>query len=196
MITRTTLRTALALAMLAAYSVPANAMDASDSISLAGATHISDQEMSTMRAGFFDPTGLIFSFAVDVQTQIDGALKFIRSIVMKTNPTGQMTASSTASIQTNTLPTASVATVVDNGRGVTVSDSKGTTTVLNQTDTGTLASVVVNTADNRQISQQIDINLVLKGAEVSRYLSHGSRYRHSINGINQMSRMRGLGFGR
>ncbi len=193
---RPLLSAAIMVAALFAFapSAQAYAPDADDAMIELSAPRLSDAEMDTMRGGFFDPTGLIFRFAVDVQTHIDGMVEFVRSIVMMPDIKGNLVASAQADLQTVELPAGTTASMVSGGRGVVVTDEKGTTTALNQTTQGALANIIMNTADNREITQKMDINIVLKGVEstTSHIRETGG---HSVNGLGNMLNMHSIGFG-
>lgn len=170
------------------------AQEMDDNVLLTGAKRISDKDMDNMRAGFIDPSGMIYRFAVDVKTQIDGAITFVRSIVMMPDINGHLSATSNTQFGNSNMQNGVVANVINNGRGVSVSDSKGKTTVLNQTDSGALASIVLNSADNRLITQSMDINIVLQGVQTAMIHANGGAL-SSINGLMQGARMHNLGFG-
>lgn len=120
-------------------------------------------EMEEARGGFIDPSGLIYRFAVDVRSQVDGIVSYRRSLVVEPSAGGQLQATSSVQIQeAPSLPPGTIANIIENGKGVVVDSQNGKTTILNQTQSGAFANVIMNTADNRVISQKLDINVMLK----------------------------------
>jgi hypothetical protein len=71
----------------------------SEQIVVADATPLTLEEMQDIRGGFMDPTGLIYNFAVNVQTAINGAEIFSRSITVSPSGIGgQWTATASANL--------------------------------------------------------------------------------------------------
>jgi hypothetical protein len=184
----------MVLAVMAFMPHAALALASRDALDMAGAKPLSDREMSNARGGFIDPTGMILRFAVDVKTQIDGAMTFVRSIVMAPDASGHLAASSTSQMQAQNLPAGTTASIIDNGRGVTVTDSKGNTTALNQTASGVLASIITNTADFRQVTQTMNIDLVLQNVHsITSQINGGGA--GAINSLGLGARLHNVGIG-
>lgn len=203
---------------------------------MAEATELKESEMATIRAGFFDPSGFIFRFAVDIKTQIDGALTYVRSMVLvpELGKGFMATASSeiipqalsghgietdsvktTAPIETETLkntsPTETVdtkittqvadvapiqATHINNGTGTVIKGKNGSTTILTQSANGALANIILNTEDNRTITQTMNIDLVLRDIGATLGATGSALKGANIpSGLNRAARMHNIGFG-
>jgi|GEM_PF-1750475 len=186
----------LFVATLAAGSLScgsAAALDLDDNLDMAEAKLVSDKEMGMLRGGFFGK-GWFVRFGMDVQTHIDGIVEYVRKFVMMPDASGNLVATSSSQLETGTLPADMTAQVIDDGHGVVVSDSKGTTTALNQTESGVIASIVTNTADGRTVSQTVNIDLVLHNVHASLSHINASGF-GSVNGVGLGSRMHNIGFG-
>ena len=168
-----------------------------DSVQLAEARIVSDAELGVMRAGFIDPTGMIYRFAVDVESQIDGALTFVRSLVLQPDgANGQMAATTSSQLVAGALPEGTTAQVVNGGEGVLMTSQDGRYTALfNRGSSGNIANVIFNTADNRNISQTVNIDIALQNVSaVMGQLSALGNVNAAAN-MYQSSRMHTLGFG-
>jgi hypothetical protein len=172
------------------YNLPAY-----DEILVAEADVVSNGEMAEMRAGFIDPSGLLFRFAVDVKSQIDGALMFVRSLVLETTSPGHYTASANNQVINENLPVGTTAAVIDNGAGVVVSSEKGTTTLMNQPSSSSFASVVVNQASDVVVSQTMNIDLVIQNVQASMRQLTDLKSFNAPAGLNQSAHMHTIGFG-
>jgi hypothetical protein len=159
---------------------------------LAEADPLSTGEMGALRGGFIDPTGLILNFAVNVQTDINGAQIFTRSFtVSPLSSTGALQAVANANLLPKNLPANLSLGLIGNGQGVAITNPNGqTTTVLNQTATGAPASIVLNTSNNTTIAQSVAVTLALKN------LSSISNFARSAtqSALAQHTALRGLGF--
>jgi hypothetical protein len=130
---------------------------------LADAAPLSLDDMDGLRGGFSDPSGMIFNFAVDVQTALNGTQVFSRSLVVSPGAGGQLQATNTGGLLPSNLPTNITFTALSNGTGVTATDANGTTTtILNQTAAGAPASIIMNTASNRTVTQSVTVSLTLQ----------------------------------
>lgn len=162
---------------------------------VAEAEQLPDAVMNEMRAGFIDPSGMIYRFAVDVRTEMDGALAFVRSIVLQADPQGQLQATNTMQLLSQNLPAGAVANVLNNGGGLAITDKNGNTTLLNQTPTGALANVIINTADNRNITQTMNIDIVLNHVQTIAGAANAGHIPPALAGLAQGAHMHKLGFG-
>jgi hypothetical protein len=154
-----------------------------DVLVMADAQPLATEDMAEMRAGFIDPSGLIFSFGVNVQTQIDGALMYVRSLVLQADPAGQLTATANTQLLSQNLPAGVTANIINNGGGVQVTDKNGNTTIVNQTANGALANIIMNTANNRNVTQTMNIDLVLQ---------HVQSIMGNVSGAGQTALLSGL----
>jgi len=186
--TGTMLTVALCAAALCAVSHPAYAdlrsidsLDLAqnadlDRVALADAAPLSQDEMSDLRGGFIDPTGLIYNFSVNVQTALNGANVFTRSIDLSSvGPNGQLQASTSSTILPNNIPTGLNVGVIGNGSGVTVTNANGAvTTIMNQTAAGAPASIIVSTGSNLNVTQMVNATLTLQGLGAITNFLHGT----------------------
>ncbi len=193
----TTNSLALALAFAAFLSAPmayADETDAlgaqKDNLQMAEA-ELSDETMDEARAGFTDASGMIYRFAVDVRTEVDGAVTFTRQITLAPNAAGQLQATSHVGMDASGLSQGTTATLINNGQGLQVTSPSGTTTVLNQTASGALASVILNTANDQQITQTLNINLVLQNMPAINMRG----LTNQVTGLAQAGNMRQIGLG-
>jgi hypothetical protein len=171
--------------------LPSRAAD-SERLILADATPLSLSEMQSIRGGFIDPTGLIYNFAVNVRTALNGAEIFTRSIIVApAGGSGHLEATTNANVLPQNVPNTLNVSMIGKGKGVSIVDSDGNrTTVLNQTANGSPASIVVNTSNNRNIAQSVDVTLTLRGlSSIAGYIKASAQ-----TAIMQHMNMRSLGF--
>lgn len=165
-----------------------------DEIVIADAEVLHTTDMEDLRGGWIDPTGLIYRFAVDVHTHVDGIVSYARSLVLQAGIDGHLQATSSTQLQeAPNLPTGTIANIIDEGKGLVVSDDSGTTTILNQTQSGALANVIMNSANNRVVSQTMDISIVLNNLPNLHAHSSGLR---SFSPLSESISMRSMRFGR
>lgn len=167
-----------------------------DELRIADAQIVPDSEMGELRAGFMDPSGFLLKFAVDVKSQIDGALTFVRSLVLQHDHNGHLQASTSTELLSQNLPEGTTANVIDNGKGIVISNGSGQTTILNQTSSGALTNMIVNTANNVDVSQTMNIDLVLQNvSSIVGQLSALKNINAPAGIMNQASQMHRIGFG-
>ena len=155
-------------------------------------TRLSADEMENLRGGFADPSGLIYRFAVDVQTTLEGARIFSRSLVVTPTGAGQFQAATAATAAHENLPANVTMNVLSNGTGVLLTDESGQkTTVINQTAGGAPTSIIANTASNREIAQSVNVTLTLQSMKA---VSEFSRAATQSATFVQHTAMRALGF--
>lgn len=196
-----------------AAKVSAILMEPSE-LDLAGAIEVADADMGDVRGGFIDPTGMIFRFAVDIKSQIDGALMFVRSLVLqhtdtiheavqqsvhaslpKSEGSSGLVASSSSEVIQENIPQGTDVKVMENGSGLVISNSQGQTTLINQTEAGAFSNVIMNTADNRIITQTMNIDLVLQNMTNVINSVADIRSRMAPAGLGQIAHMHTIGFG-
>jgi hypothetical protein len=136
---------------------------APDTMEMADATPLSADQMGQTRGGFADPGGLIYNFAVDVQTAVNGAEVFSRSLSVSPGINGQLQATSSGGLVPQNLPTGMNISVIGNNAGLKIANSAGqvTTTIMNQTAAGVPSSIIINTGNNQMITQTVGLNLTL-----------------------------------
>lgn len=122
------------------------------------ATTLSDAELAAERGGIKLPTGLEVGFGASVRTFVDGALVLETRLVWTDQGAVQTQAPSavgpggqgvTLSGGAESLP------------GVVVPGDGGSTAVLHELDAARIANIVVNTANNRDIRQEVHIDLAI-----------------------------------
>jgi hypothetical protein len=123
---------------------------------------LSEEELGGQRGGFMTPLGLEVGFGAIVRTTIDGALALEQTLtitdqgVVREVTGGALTPDLVAAAAAggiNLDPAANLAGVVSPGA------NGGATAVLTDVGTSFLNSVVINTANNRDINQNTQINL-------------------------------------
>ena len=175
-------------------ALPSPRIPGMDYIALADAVPLSSDEMGNLRGGFIDPTGLIYNFAVNVQTALNGAEVFTRSLnISPSGPNGQMQATSTSSLLPKNIPSGFNVGVIGNGTGVTVSNTSGNVaTFLNQTAAGAPASIIISTGSGLNAAQSVNATLTLRN------ISSIARFVHSMApqtaAMAQHTALRSLGF--
>ena len=129
------------------------------------ATPLAAKDMDEMRGGFIDPSGLLLRFAVDVRTLVDGSVAFIRSLVIQPDQSGQLQATGNTQLLTQNLPSGATASLIDNGKGIIITDPKGQTTVINQTTQGAFTNIILNAASDRAVTQNMNVDIVLRNMQ-------------------------------
>lgn len=121
---------------------------------------LSDQELAAERGGLRLPTGMEVGFGASVRTFVDGALVLESKLVW----TDQ------GAMQTQTAPSlgapgqAGQVTLSEGaGRlpGVALTGDGGSTVVLHELSAARIANIVVNTASNRDVRQEVQIDLAI-----------------------------------
>lgn len=150
-----------------------------DQVTLTEAAELlSPTEMKDLRGGFIDTTGLICNFAVNVETLINGIEVFTKNITVAATGTGsELQASANATLALQNLSSALKVSFENDGSGLTIAGANGqTTTVINQTSGGAPSSIVINTADNTDITQSVSVSLTLATqAAVAKYVNATAR---------------------
>ena len=90
---------------------------------VADAPALSTHEMGELRGGFMDPTGLLYNFTVNVQTALNGAQIFTRSIVVAPDLNGQLQATATANLIAQNIPSNLLVNLIGNGQGVNITNA-------------------------------------------------------------------------
>lgn len=100
------------------------------------ATPLADEEMADMRGGYISAAGIAFDFAADMKTFVDGELALQTSLNSVDGIIGAN--------QQLTLP-------------------GGMTTILHRMDDGQLSNILINSDDNRNFRQELNVTLTLPG---------------------------------
>ena len=163
---------------------------AEDKMIVADAAPLSSDDMNTVRGGFADPSGMIWRFSVNVQTQLNGSTVFERSLVVAPSSTGQLQASANNNVITQNIPASFSVNVIGSGNGVTVTNAAGTTTILSQTASGVPSSIIFNSASDRNVSQSVNLSLTLQNTAA---ITSNIRNANQSAAMAQHSAIRGLG---
>jgi hypothetical protein len=119
---------------------------------------LTDEELASERGGLKLPTGLEVGFGASVRTFVDGSLVLETSLVwtdqgavqnQSPSPVGPGGQGVTLSGGAENLP------------GVIVPGDGGSTAVLHELDAERIANIVVNTASNRDIRQEVRVDLTI-----------------------------------
>lgn len=153
---------------------------------LAGPRAMSDDELSEARGGFMTAGGLTFGFGVVVRSYINDQLALQTQLTW--TPTGPETLQTHHAVPGVTDLAAAMENLVAGGidlrglsntGGVAVIDSDGATAVLHNITTSQLQNLIINNADNRNIRQDMELNLVLPDLATiqsnSRFQSYGAQ---------------------
>lgn len=133
-----------------------------DRLMIAEATPLTPEEMQDLRAGFIDPTGLIYNFAVNVRTALNGADVFTRYITVSPSIGGSLQATTATALAAASIPEGLSVNIIGGGKGIFVVDANGDQSlILNQTPGGAPTSTVLNTISNSSIRQSVDMALTL-----------------------------------
>ncbi len=156
---------------------------------------LSSSDMDSLRGGFADPRGLFYNFAVNVQTQVNGATIFSRALtVMPSAATGQLEATANMDLMPQNLPSGLGLSMVGNGNGVLITNPNGShTTVLNQTAGGAPASIIMNTMNGQNIKQTVTVGLTLHNMATIMNFVHNASIAQ-VGALAQHSSIRNLGF--
>ncbi|MDR3424178.1 MAG: hypothetical protein P4M13_03745 [Alphaproteobacteria bacterium] len=197
---RTTLTAIFAATVLMCAAAPAFGEEARDlmplpdsgRIVLADATPLTSAEMQDIRGGFSDPSGLIYNFSVNVQTDVQGATVFTRSISLSPSGSGgQFQAVANASLLPQNFPSNLSISMIGNGTGVTISNASGQNiTILNQAANGAPASIILNTSSNANIGQSVNVGLTLQNMTTVMNFVHTT----TQAALAQVSGLHSLGF--
>lgn len=150
--------TCWALAAMGALALAAPAWAADDAFN--GAPLIlGEPELAGETGGLATPTGMDIGFGAVVRTFVDGELALESTL---TWTTGGAEKAVTAGAEARLLDNAAAAGLAAPGggwQGVVLPGNGGETTVLQNVDDGRIASLVVNTANNRDVRQDITVSL-------------------------------------
>ena len=125
-----------------------------------GGAALSDQELAAERGGLRLPTGMEVGFGASVRTFVDGALVLETKLVW----------TDLGATQTQSAPP--LASQGQGGQvtlsegaaqlpGVALAGDGGSTVVLHELSAARISNIVVNTASNRDIRQEVQIDLAI-----------------------------------
>lgn len=118
-----------------------------------GMEPFSDEELSNARGGFFTVDGYTFDFGAVVRTTVDGQSALEQRLTW--TPTG-VTIQDVSGMPASQLPGIG-------GVGLDLSDATGTTLVGHRLVDGQLQGFIINSGNDRNIGQDIKIDLTLPG---------------------------------
>ena len=118
-------------------------------------TPIANEELADLRGGLLFAGGIAFDFGATVRTTIDGQPALETRLTW--TPDG-VVIEDLSVLAGGPIPEF-------NGFGLTLADATGTTLVGHRFLDGELQGFIINTGDNRNIRQEMDITLTLPGFE-------------------------------
>lgn len=130
---------------------------------------LSDEELSGLRGGFLTANGFTFGFGVVIRSYIDDQLALQTRLTW--TPTGPLTEQvrgdvpgvmDLASAMTSLLNSGIDLTGIRGASGgVALVDGHGATALIHNVTTGQLQNLIVNSASNRNLRQDMELNLYL-----------------------------------
>lgn len=118
-------------------------------------TPLADEELADLRGGLLFAGGIAFEFGAVVRTTIDGQPALETRLTW--TPDGVVVEDFSA-LAGGPIP-------AFNGFGLTLTDATGATLVGHRLLEGELQGFIINTGDNRNIRQELDVTLTLPGFE-------------------------------
>ncbi len=156
--TRTLVRIACLCALLLPAARPALAEDTTAVV--ADPAPMSDTDLDDQRGGMSTPSGVQFFFGAVVSTYIDGQLALQTQLTWTDQGVVQTSQGNMASDLAAQAAAGGIH-LSANASGAYVPGTNGGTVVLNSVDPGQIANAVLNTADNRNITQNTAITLTI-----------------------------------
>ena len=137
--------------------------------SLAEPQALSDDELSDLRGGFITTNGFTFGFGVVIRSYIDDKLALQTQLTW--TPKGPVTEQIRGDVPGVTDLASAMTSLLNNGidlRGITgtsggvaLVDGNGATALIHNVTTGQLQNLIVNSANNRNLRQDMELNLYL-----------------------------------
>ena len=134
-----------------------------------GPQALSDEELSGLRGGFLTANGFTFGFGVVIRSYIDDQLALQTRLTW--TPTGPFTEQvrgdvpgvmDLASAMTSLLNSGIDLTGIRGASGgIALVDGHGATALIHNVTTGQLQNLIVNSASNRNLRQDMELNLFL-----------------------------------
>ena len=131
---------------------------------------MSAAELAEARAGYLHVDGLAFDFGAIVRTEVDGNLALETRLTW--TPDG---------IAVDRSPVNFAGANLNQDGALTITDPKGYTAISNGLMDGKLQSVIVNSADNRDVSNSINVTLTLPGFEAVQNAIDFGRFTSQLN---------------
>lgn len=135
----------------------------------AGGQPLSDEELSGLRGGFITTNGFTFGFGVVIRSYIDNTLALKTQLTW--TPKGAVTEQTRGDVPGATDLASAMTSLLNRGidltgltgtsGGVALVDGNGATALIHNVTTGQLQNLIVNNANNRNLRQDMELNLYL-----------------------------------
>ncbi|MGO4687415.1 hypothetical protein [Brevundimonas sp. 2YAF1] len=160
-------RSLLLLALIA--MAPALMATAALAETPSGPQPLSDDELSGLRGGFITTNGFTFGFGVVIRSYVDDRLALQTRLTW--TPTGPVTQQIRGDVPGVVDLAAAMTSLVNSGidltqlagtsGGVALVDGNGGTALIHNVTAGQLQNLIVNNANNRNLRQDMELNLYL-----------------------------------
>jgi hypothetical protein len=134
-----------------------------------GAQSLSDEELSGLRGGFITTNGFTFGFGVVIRSYIDDQLALQTRLTW--TPTGPLTEQVRGDVPGLTDLASAMTAMLNSGidlrglsstsGGVALVSGEGATALIHNVTTGQLQNLIVNNASDRNLRQDMELNLYL-----------------------------------
>lgn len=152
---------------LAALALAAGPVGASAQTTAGGVQRLDDAELGLLRGGYLTAGGVVFDFGAVVRTYVDGRL----ALESRLTWTGAGALTEHHAIDGGPITAIDNLGAVDlsglDGReGLLLTGTDGTTALIHDFGGGRIQNLVINSADGRDLRQEIEINLALPQLDV------------------------------
>lgn len=134
-----------------------------------GPQALSDEELSGLRGGFLTTNGFTFGFGVVIRSYVDDRLAL--ETRMTWTPTGPVTQQTRGDVPGMTDLASALTSLLNSGidlrnlggtsGGVALVGGDGATALIHNVTSGQLQNLIVNSASNRDLRQDMELNLYL-----------------------------------
>lgn len=134
-----------------------------------GPQPLSDEELSGLRGGFITTNGFTFGFGVVIRSYVDNKLALQTQLTW--TPKGAVTEQIRGDVPGVTDLASAMTSLLNNGidlsgitgtsGGVALVDGNGATALIHNVTSGQLQNLIVNNANNRNLRQDMELNLYL-----------------------------------
>lgn len=134
-----------------------------------GPEPLSDDELSGLRGGFITTNGFTFGFGVVIRSYVDNRLALQTRLTW--TPAGPVTEQIRGDVPGMTDLASALTSLLNNGidlsgisgttGGVALVDGNGATALIHNVTSGQLQNLIVNSANNRNLRQDMELNLDL-----------------------------------
>ena len=119
---------------------------------------MTDRELAEVRGGYLTSNGITFGFGATVSTFVDGTLALQSRLTV--TDTGVLQGQ-TAGASTVTAPSDAAALAGLVGQGVVIPGNGGSSTIIHNLTGNQILGLVINSANNRMITQDTAVTLTL-----------------------------------